>query len=140
MQSPSSRRGSDLPSRVADHLLWLGRYLERAEGLIRLLRSVFRRLSGEARPEDIPELHFLLNLLRAGNTIAQVPEGESEGYLPQNLAAQLHDALYRQDRPESVVAILKRVQEAARTVRDRLSPDSWRVINRLEDFGDIPCR
>ncbi len=133
------RRGSDLPSRVADHLLWLGRYLERAEGLIRLLRSVFRRLSGEARPEDIPELHFLLNLLRAGNTIAQVPEGESEGYRPQNLAAQLHDALYRQDRPESVVAILKRVQEAARTVRDRLSPDSWRVINRLEDFGDSPA-
>ena len=30
-------RGSDLPSRVADHLLWLGRYLERAEGLTRLL-------------------------------------------------------------------------------------------------------
>ena len=31
------RRFSDLPSRVADHMLWLGRYLERAEGLIRLL-------------------------------------------------------------------------------------------------------
>ena len=133
------QRGSDLPSRVADHLLWLGRYLERAEGLIRLLRSVFRRLSGEARPEDIPELHFLLNLLRAGNTIAPVPEGEGERYLPQNLAAQLHEALYRQDRPESVVALLKRVQETARNVRDRLSPDSWRVINRLADFGDIPA-
>ena len=63
------RRSSDLPSRVADHLLWLGRYLERAEGLIRLLRSVFRRLSGEARPKDIPELPFLLNLLRAEKTI-----------------------------------------------------------------------
>jgi uncharacterized alpha-E superfamily protein len=46
------RRSSDLPSRVADHLLWLGRYLERAEGLVRLLRSVFRRLSGEARPAE----------------------------------------------------------------------------------------
>ena len=63
------RRSSDLPSRVADHLLWLGRYLERAEGLVRLLRSVFRRLSGEARPGDIPELPFLLNLLRADNIL-----------------------------------------------------------------------
>jgi hypothetical protein len=52
------RRGSDLPSRVADHLLWLGRYLERAEGLVRLLRSVFRRLSGEARRETSPNCRF----------------------------------------------------------------------------------
>ena len=48
------RRSNDLPSRVADNLLWLGRYLERAEGLIRLLRSVYRRLSGEDRPERYP--------------------------------------------------------------------------------------
>ena len=40
---------------------------------------------------------------------------------------------------ESVIAILKRVQDAARNVRDRLSRDSWRVINRLEEFGDDPA-
>ena len=51
------KRSSDLPSRVADNLLWLGRYLERAEGLIRLLRAIYRRLSGEDRLTDIPELH-----------------------------------------------------------------------------------
>ena len=67
-------RGSDLPSRVADHLLWLGRYMERAEGLVRLLRSVFRRLSGEARLLDIPELLFLLNLLRSENIIPRAPD------------------------------------------------------------------
>lgn len=131
------RRSSDLPSRVADHLLWLGRYLERAEGLIRLLRSVFRRLSSEARPEDIPELEFLLNLLRAGHTIPALPE--EGGYSSQELEAQLFAALYQEDRPESVIAILKRVQDAARNVRDRLSRDSWRVINRLEEFGDNPA-
>jgi len=133
------RRSSDLPSRVADHLLWLGRYLERAEGLIRLLRSVFRRLSGETRPEDIPEMPFLLTLLRAGNTIAEPTKGSGKGLLPEDLGQQLLDGLYQQDRPESVIAILQRVQEAARTVRDRLSPDSWRVINRLDDFGDSPA-
>ncbi|MEE4165031.1 MAG: circularly permuted type 2 ATP-grasp protein, partial [Desulfocapsaceae bacterium] len=35
------KRSSDLPSRVADNLLWLGRYLERTEGLVRLLRLIF---------------------------------------------------------------------------------------------------
>jgi len=131
------RRSSDLPSRVADHLLWLGRYLERAEGQVRLLRSVFRRLSGEARPEDIPELAFLLDLVRAIGMIPPLPEN---GEVPQDeLAGQLTEALYRQDRPASVAVVLKQVQEAARNVRDRLSRDSWRVINRLEDFGDNPA-
>ncbi len=133
------RRGSDLPSRVADHLLWLGRYLERAEGLVRLLRSVFRRLAGEARLGDIPELAYLLNLLRAENLMPRASENGSDVPRYQELAAQLNAALYRQDQPESVVAILKRVQEAARNVRDRLSLDSWRVINRLEGFADRPA-
>ena len=132
------RRGSDLPSRVADHLLWLGRYLERAEGLVRLLRSVYRRLSGEARPGDIAELPFLLNLLRAGNSIPQAADNGEGIPLYRELATQLDDALYRQDRPESVIAVFKRVQTAARQVRDRLSLDSWRVINRLEGFADQP--
>lgn len=127
------RRSSDLPSRVADHLLWLGRYLERAEGLIRLLRSVYRRLAGEAHPADIPELPFLLNLLRADNIMPPVKEGAA---IPRfrELSDGLHAALYRKDKPESVVAVLGRVQTAARHVRDRLSLDSWRSINRLEDF------
>jgi len=130
------KRGSDLPSRVADHLLWLGRYLERAEGLIRLLRSVFRRLAGEAKPIDIPELPFLLNLLRSEETIPRMPAGRDGIPRYQELSAHLKDALFGQDRSGSVVAILKRVQEAAKRVRDRLSLDSWRVINHLNGFAD----
>ena len=34
-----TRGGSELPSRVADNLFWLGRYVERAEGTARLLRG-----------------------------------------------------------------------------------------------------
>ncbi len=130
------RRSSDLPSRVADHLLWLGRYLERAEGLVRLLRSVFRRLSGETRSADISELPFLLSLLRAETIIPAAADGDAGIPLYRELSAQLNAALYRQDRPESVISVLKRVQDAARNVRDRLSLDSWRVINRLEGFAD----
>nr|WP_321467366.1 circularly permuted type 2 ATP-grasp protein [uncultured Desulfobulbus sp.] len=130
------RRSSDLPSRVADHMLWLGRYLERAEGLIRLLRSLYRRLASENRPEDIPELEFILNLLRSTHTLPPLEEGEP--LTQEELEMQLVEVFYREDRPESVIAILKRVQEAARNVRDRLNRDSWRVINRLEEFGDNP--
>jgi uncharacterized circularly permuted ATP-grasp superfamily protein/uncharacterized alpha-E superfamily protein len=130
------KRGSDLPSRVADHLLWLGRYLERAEGLTRLLRSVFRRLVGEARLHDVPDLPFLLNLLRSEEIIPLVPEGSDVIPRYRELSGYLNDALFRQDWDGSVVAILKRVQGAAKSVRDRLSLDSWRVINRLNGFAD----
>ena len=132
------KRSNDLPSRVADNLLWLGRYLERAEGLIRLLRSVYRLLSGEDRPEDIPELQFLLTILQKKDIIPKTPEADIGLPLYRELSQHLHDALYRKDRPVSVLSILQRVQETARTVRDRLSLDSFRVINRLEDFVDNP--
>jgi uncharacterized circularly permuted ATP-grasp superfamily protein/uncharacterized alpha-E superfamily protein len=132
------RRSNDLPSRVADNLLWLGRYLERAEGLIRLLRSVYRRLSGEDRPQDIPELQFLLNILQTKNIIPKTPDADISQLLYRQLTEHLHTALYRKDRPESVISILKRVQQTARNVRDRLSVDSSRVINRLDDFPDTP--
>ncbi|MBT8340759.1 MAG: circularly permuted type 2 ATP-grasp protein [Desulfatitalea sp.] len=131
------RRGSDLPSRVADHLLWLGRYLERAEGLIRLVRSVYVRLSGEARLQDMPELSFLLNLLREQNAIPRVSDNASPIPYFRDLWSQLHEVLYRKDTPESVIGLLNRVQAAARNVRDRLSLDCWRTLNRLEDFADI---
>jgi len=130
------RRSGDLPSRVADNLLWLGRYLERAEGVIRLLQAVYRRLAGEDRLDDIPELRFLLTILRSKNVLPRSPDAADGLPLFRELSHQLHDALHRKDRPESVVFILKRVQQTARNVRDRLSIDSLRAINRLEDFTE----
>lgn len=131
---PVFKRTSDLPNRVADNLLWLGRYLERAEGLIRLLRSVFKRLSGEEKPEEVPELQFLLNILQLKNIIPKLSAPGPSFAL--DIHQHLHSALYRKDRAESVLSILRRVQQTARNVRDRLSIDSIRVINRMENFRE----
>ena len=43
---------SDLPSRAADHLFWLGRYAERCEHLARVLRCILIRLTGESGAAD----------------------------------------------------------------------------------------
>src|SRR5579859_5866196 len=56
---------ADLPSRVADNLYWLGRYAERSEGLVRLLRGVVARLTDESGAADTPELSALLQTLVA---------------------------------------------------------------------------
>lgn len=130
------KRSNDLPSRVADQLLWLGRYLERTEGLVRLLRLVFRKISGEDRPQDIPEMCFLLKLLRTKNIIA--PPGKNEPEIPlfQELFLHLNNVLHQREDGESVGNLLLHVLKAARKVRDRLSLDSSRIINHLEDLAD----
>ncbi len=54
------RSGNELPSRVADNLYWLGRQVERAEGAVRLLRSILGRVTSEAEPDNMPELGILM--------------------------------------------------------------------------------
>ncbi len=45
-----SRATFDLPSRVADNLFWLGRYLERFEAIVRIARVVLPRIYHDADP------------------------------------------------------------------------------------------
>jgi len=60
-----TRGGNELPSRVADNLFWLGRYVERAEGTVRIVRAVLTRLADEASGSEVPELPILLAALAA---------------------------------------------------------------------------
>jgi uncharacterized circularly permuted ATP-grasp superfamily protein/uncharacterized alpha-E superfamily protein len=130
------RRGGDLPSRVADNLLWLGRYLERAEGLSRILRSIYRRLSSETKARDIQELPYLFRLLERHNPLCPIFAESGELLGIRQLENSLARALFNERDQGSVVTILKRVLNTARNVRDRLSLDSWRVVDRFETFGE----
>ncbi len=67
----------DLPSRVADNLYWLGRYLERAECLVRLLRSIVSRLTDDAQPGSNIEIPALLGALDQLTIFKVDPEAES---------------------------------------------------------------
>src|SRR5512134_4084717 len=58
------RTGKDLPSRAADNLFWLGRYAERSEDIMRVVRSVVRRLTEDASPVDtVAAMHRVLSVL-----------------------------------------------------------------------------
>lgn len=130
---PEFKRSGDLPSRSADNLLWLGRYLERAETLIRLLRPLYLRLSGEDRPEDMVELGFLLNILKARHGLS-IDSAEDDSALHySDVYPLLSKAIDDETNPNSLIAILKNVQNTARNVRDRLSTDSFRILSRLDE-------
>jgi uncharacterized circularly permuted ATP-grasp superfamily protein/uncharacterized alpha-E superfamily protein len=133
-----SRGGGDLPSRAADDLFWLGRYVERVEGAVRLLRGILVRLTEKSGLVEVPELPALLRALTyqtmthpgflgagAEERIA-APEGE--------LRAVMFDA----DRAGSVAATVAALHRAAGKVRDRISIDMWRVLSGLHLEAEAP--
>ncbi len=127
-----SRAGGDLPSRAADNLFWLGRYVERAEGFVRLLRGILVRLTEKAGLAEAPELPTLLRALthQGGTYPGFVGEG-AEGRLAAP-EAELRSLVFDPTRPGGLHGTLTAIRGVARTVRDRISPDTWRTLNRLK--------
>ncbi len=120
----------ELPGRVADNLYWLGRYAERAEFTSRLLRLTLQVLI-TAESEDTGSLECLLAALNRQAPRLQAAAGAAE----LTAAAREHELLSlirHEQRPGSLAQTLSALLLAARSVRDRLSNDTWRVINDID--------
>lgn len=122
-----SRGGGDLPSRAADNLFWLGRYAERADAMIRIARLLLIRLS--ERPEGTAMPHLALYAAALGETAPMALEGESDyAALEANTMSFLFD--------DTVAGGLRQTVDAVRRVagiaRDRMSAETWRMLNRME--------
>jgi uncharacterized circularly permuted ATP-grasp superfamily protein/uncharacterized alpha-E superfamily protein len=136
LQTPAVVHESEVSSRVADNLFWIGRYAERAEGLVRLLRVTIFKLA--ERPELVPGeaadccLRSLLEALTRQSL-------SFPGFVGEGAAGRLADPT-----PEilSLISDPRRIGglpqtqwalgQAAWSVRDRLSTDTWRVVNDVE--------
>lgn len=133
-----TRAGNDLPSRAADNLFWLGRYVQRAEDMVRLLRGVLVRLTEKAGLADVPELP---TLLQAVTRITQTPPGFVGAGAPARLAdpsEELLSLVFQGERVGSLSYNYRCIQRAAASVRDRISMDMWRTLSSLppEDAFD----
>jgi uncharacterized alpha-E superfamily protein len=114
---PFSRGAGDLPSRIADDLFWLGRYVERAEMQVRLARAAYRRLIEENGFEDV----------RAAETLA----ASQSSLKPAGDDASAEEFVnYVLDNKESggVAETVSQIQSLARVLRDRLPADCWRIL------------
>jgi uncharacterized circularly permuted ATP-grasp superfamily protein/uncharacterized alpha-E superfamily protein len=120
-----------LPSRVVENLFWMGRYAERAEASLRLLRTVFVMLNGE---EPISDVCMPLIL----NAITEVT-GTQPGFI--NASAELISAPEQElliivkdaSRNGSVAANLTAMLNCADQSKELLSTDTLRVINDVRD-------
>lgn len=95
-----------LPSRAADNLYWLGRYVERVEGALRLLRAYHSRLA-EFGDYEAPILIRVRAML------------ERYGIAPE------------EPLPGFVVATIKAAVNSASHLRDRFSMDGWAALADL---------
>jgi len=125
------RSGAELPSRIADNLFWLGRHAERAEGAARLLRTTIARMTGEAVAGSAPEISVLLRGLAE---IGQIEPGYAMDSLRPHLPpieSVLPTAVLNEADPASLRSTLTFMNRTAALVRERLSGDGWRLINRI---------
>ncbi len=120
------RAGTNLSSRVVENLYWFGRTCERCDATARLLRVALARLVDEAPGDDRGARAALLALLRRADILA---EGEREPDDPE-LAAALHAAIIDDTRP-GLAAGLRELARIASHLRERLSLDNWRTLNRM---------
>jgi uncharacterized circularly permuted ATP-grasp superfamily protein/uncharacterized alpha-E superfamily protein len=116
-----------LPSRAADNLFWLARYLERAEATVRLVRSLCTSLmESEAALHSSGEtLARLKGLLLSWGAI-----GKAAMAGPASAAAA--DTLRDDKAVGSVVSLVQAARRAASSTRERLSADFWKLLVDLE--------
>jgi uncharacterized circularly permuted ATP-grasp superfamily protein/uncharacterized alpha-E superfamily protein len=128
---PLRRSGNDLPSRVADHLHWLGRHVERAEGTARLLRAVAGRMASEANQEFAIEAAVLLGALASPRQLRGAWLEPSRQDTPWEIAAEIHAHVFDESRPANLRASVRSMWQMASVVRDRISIDSWKILARV---------
>lgn len=134
--SPAVVRDSEVSSRVADNLFWIGRYAERAEGLVRLLRITIFKLSERSSFAREDEAACCVRSLLAALTRQTLtfPGFVGEG-AAERLRSPVPEMLSLISDPARVGGLPQTLQalgHAAWSVRDRLSTDTWRVVNDIE--------
>ncbi len=130
----SAQREADLiglPSRVVENLFWFGRYAERAEALLRLLRTLFVMLNGE---EALTEACRRQLLCAVGEVSGSLPHSPSQdSHTLAHPEAELIALIADGQRQGSVRSNLNALLYCANESKELLSSDILRVINDISD-------
>ena len=114
-----------VPSRIAENLFWMGRYTERAEGIARLLRLTLSERLHHGRRNGAMALHELV--WRYG----LVPWTQGSGGAARIPVVQLIRCATHPKHSQGLAETLGQLGRVAFSLRDRLSHDHWRAMNRL---------
>jgi uncharacterized circularly permuted ATP-grasp superfamily protein/uncharacterized alpha-E superfamily protein len=126
------RGPGELPSRAADNLYWLGRYAERVEDHVRLVRTLLPGLSGEADFGRSAPLETVTGLLSNMGYLAEEFPSSSIAQQRWQLQRLLTGMVYNPSRSTGIGWNLKQIRRVAWPLKERLSQDTWRVLQQLD--------
>jgi uncharacterized alpha-E superfamily protein len=123
-----------LTSRAADNLFWVGRHLERVKTISRLLRTVLRKLRETVEFKETVDNECLQVLLRALTQVTGTYPGfvKCDAQLlkaPQN---ELLSLTKDGQRKGSLTANIQAFVQAAFSIRDFWSQDTWRSVDNIQ--------
>lgn len=121
-----------LPSRVVENLFWMGRYAERAEASLRILRTVFVLLNGEEIISETSRKYLLQTVSAITATLPGFHSPELQANPDKELLSLTKDA----NRAGSVHFNLNAMLRCADESKELLSSDTLRVINDIRDGLD----
>src|SRR6478736_1541221 len=110
-------------SRIADSLCWLHRYMERTDGMLRLLKTSYILSFDKVQASSMswePVLKIFTSLSQ-----------ERIDLLKPNESAVLHYLLLDTENHNSLKVIIGRARENARGVQDQITKEVWEQVNHL---------
>ncbi|KHK90767.1 hypothetical protein LK12_14935 [Novosphingobium malaysiense] len=125
-EPPISRGGGILASQAADNLYWFGRYNERAETVVRIVRTLLgSSMEGDNFIEAqaggvLPELAHLLVHFGA---IDQATGRMGAAFVSAK-------ALTETRLPGGVAALMRQRMQVGMSLRERFARDFWRIVSR----------
>lgn len=131
-EPPISRGGGILASQAADNLYWFGRYNERAETVVRIVRAILgssMESDSGLGPESgvLPSLADLLLEFGAIN-------GATAGMPAATISAR---AFTETHLPGGVATLMRRRLQVGLSLRERFARDFWRIVSRPMPSIDV---
>ncbi len=122
MNSPLGGRGAGrvyMLSRVADSLYWMSRYMERTDGILRMLK-----INYASSQDDVQEFSWM-PVLKIFTFLSE----EDALKLAYDTRAVLQFMVLGKDNPNSVLNIVTMARENGRSVQDHITKEMWQCLN-----------
>jgi uncharacterized alpha-E superfamily protein len=111
-------------SRVADSLYWMSRYMERTDGILRMLKINYASSQDDSQEFSWKPVLKIFTFL----------DDEEANVLAHDTRAVLQFMVIGKNNPNSVLNIVTLARENGRSVQDHITKEMWQCIN---DFYHI---
>ncbi len=108
-------------SRVADSLYWMSRYMERNDGIMRMLK-----INYASSQDDIQDSSWM-PVLRIYTYLKE----DEAAKIANDSRAVIQFMVTDRDNPSSVVNMVKMARENARAVQDHITVEVWQCLNEF---------